>query len=262
MANRAAPRRGYVCIGRRPAPYVFLSSKPTSTALSFYGPVHLGPSAARRCAGSITSTSCVIAQSQKMIFADQTELFPMARAAGCLRHEIGSCSGPCAAGCSRDAYDQQVTAAQRFLEGQDAEVLVKLEREMMQASTDMNYERAAILRDRLKVLLWMLRQLDRVRAAARRSLIYTLPGANNREIWYLIHQGRAVATTPAPQDPASAARVQALLEKVYLNKPVLPGVLSLEEMDGVLLVDAWFRKHKEEHARTRSPAELLTGMGS
>jgi hypothetical protein len=57
------------------------------------------------------------------------------------------------------------------------------------------------------------------------------------------------ATEPAPVDDAGRHMARRRLEEVY---PAAPGAVDLpgpDEIDGVLLVAAWFRRHKEERAR-------------
>ena len=75
-----------------------------------------------------------------------------ARAPGCIRHEIGSCLAPCAAGCTRNDYTAAARAARAFLEGADTAPLNALERDMHAAAAAMQFERAAALRDRIRSL--------------------------------------------------------------------------------------------------------------
>jgi excinuclease ABC subunit C len=105
-------RRCYVCIGRRPAPYVHLSVKARPGAVACYGPIpasRQAREAVRHLNDLFRLRDC--SQAQEMVFADQQELFPIARAAGCLRYEIGTCLGPCAAACSQKEYADQVRVA-------------------------------------------------------------------------------------------------------------------------------------------------------
>jgi excinuclease ABC subunit C len=251
-------RRGYVCVGRRPAPYVFLTARPAATALACYGPVPLSATAseaARRLNELYRLRDCP--QAQTMTFADQRQLFPEPRAAGCLRHEIGACLGPCAALCTRREYEEQVRAVRGFLEGDDAGPLTALERAMAEASAALAFERAAALRDRWQALRWLSRLLGRLREAVRRSCVYPAAGADGTELWYLIHRGRTLAATLAPRDGPGKEAARAALEAVYQRDGTAPGPLSLEEVDGVLLVDAWFRRRPAETARTLEAAQAL-----
>src|SRR5262249_59028771 len=117
-------------------------------AVACFGPIfagHQAREAVRRLNDWFRLRDCP--QAQEMIFADQGELFPVLRAAGCLRYEIGTCSGPCAGVCTSSAYGDQVRAARAFLNGSDDSVLVQLEQDMTAASGAQEFERAAALRD-------------------------------------------------------------------------------------------------------------------
>jgi excinuclease ABC subunit C len=247
-------RRVYLCLGRRPAPHAFLAGKPPSTALRCYGPVaglRQAREAARRLNDWFRLRDCP--QKQEMVFADQQELFPLPLVPGCLRHEIGNCLAPCAACCTGDDYARQAGAARAFLEGKDTSPLEILEREMKTAAVALQYERAAALRDRLDSLAWLARQLERLREAATLSFVYPTEAPGGRAWWYLIRGGRARAAVPAPHDDASRATALAALDAVFPPGSHEPGPPALEEVDGVLLVGAWFRRHRGELGRTLTP---------
>jgi excinuclease ABC subunit C len=67
----------------------------------------------------------------------------------CIHHEIGQCLAPCAGLISRDDYHALIAQVIAFLSGQYAQVLDELKTRMQQAAASMNYERAAIYRDRI-----------------------------------------------------------------------------------------------------------------
>jgi excinuclease ABC subunit C len=70
----------------------------------------------------------------------------------CLQYQIKRCSAPCVAKITREGYADLVDDAQRFLEGKTTSVQANLAKAMAQASADMEFERAAALRDRIKAL--------------------------------------------------------------------------------------------------------------
>ena len=250
-------RRGYVCVGRQPAPYVFLAHRVPSTALAVYGPVPAGPKAreaVRRLNDCYRLRDCP--QAQEMIFADQSELFALPLTPGCLRHAIAACSGPCAAICNRAEYASQVAAVRHFLEGEDPELLAALERDMATASAELAFERAAALRDKLDALRWLNEHLARLRAAEQQSLVYPVNGHDGDDRWYLIRGGFVRAGVSSPRQTADRQRAAALLAEVY-HAGDSPGPPSLDEIDGVLLVAAWFRRHAGERARTLTPGQAL-----
>jgi excinuclease ABC subunit C len=252
-------RHWYVCLGRRPAPYAFLSARPPRGTLACFGPVPAGRQAregVRRLNDWFQLRDCP--RAQEMIFADQGELFPVLRAAGCIRHEIGTCSAPCAAACTHTAYQQQVRDARTFLEGTDDSPLRMLESEMTAAAQEMAYEREAELRDRRETLTWLRERIVRLRRACeKQSFVYRVLAETGEETWYLIHHGQVMAAVPAPVDDAGRARVAAELRSTYRHRAGLH-VPRADEVDGILLVAGWFHRHPEERARTLTPSEAAT----
>ena len=70
----------------------------------------------------------------------------------CLQHQIKRCSAPCVGKISEADYAETVRDAERFLAGKSTELQEKLAGQMAQASEEMEFERAAALRDRIKAL--------------------------------------------------------------------------------------------------------------
>jgi excinuclease ABC subunit C len=67
----------------------------------------------------------------------------------CLLYDIDRCSGPCIGAVDHEAYDTYVGDLMGFLSGDTEPVLARLEAEMLAASEELQFERAARLRDRI-----------------------------------------------------------------------------------------------------------------
>ncbi|PVA07367.1 excinuclease ABC subunit UvrC [Thalassorhabdomicrobium marinisediminis] len=70
----------------------------------------------------------------------------------CLQYQIKRCSAPCVGKIDQGDYKQLVRDAERFLTGKSTEMQAKLAERMEAASAEMEFERAAALRDRIKAL--------------------------------------------------------------------------------------------------------------
>ncbi|MEJ2028374.1 MAG: excinuclease ABC subunit UvrC, partial [Maritimibacter sp.] len=70
----------------------------------------------------------------------------------CLLHQIKRCAAPCVGRISEADYAGLVGDAERFLSGRTTKVQEELAAEMQAASEAMEFERAAVLRDRIKAL--------------------------------------------------------------------------------------------------------------
>ncbi|MBC6408021.1 MAG: excinuclease ABC subunit UvrC [Rhodobacteraceae bacterium] len=70
----------------------------------------------------------------------------------CLLYQIKRCSAPCVGYISEDDYKTSIRDAERFLSGRSTKVQEDLAAQMQAASDDMEFERAAALRDRIRAL--------------------------------------------------------------------------------------------------------------
>ncbi|MEE8637569.1 MAG: excinuclease ABC subunit UvrC [Candidatus Margulisiibacteriota bacterium] len=88
----------------------------------------------------------------------------------CLYYRIGSCSGPCIQKITREDYLALVQGIISLLEGKADQALDKLREEMKKAAKNQDFERAAYLRDRIKVLQKMMEGKELARAPVPRRL--------------------------------------------------------------------------------------------
>ena len=70
----------------------------------------------------------------------------------CLQFQIKRCSAPCVGRIGTEAYGRIVDEVREFLTGRSDEVQTRLQAEMLEASGELDFERAAVLRDRLKAM--------------------------------------------------------------------------------------------------------------
>jgi excinuclease ABC subunit C len=250
-------RLAFVCMGRAPAPYLYLTRNVTARVQAAFGPVTAGDVAIRaiRCLNDCYKLrDCP--EPQEMIFPDQGDLFPGVRPAGCLRMDIGTCLGPCTGACTRRDYQKQTRQARAFLTGEDKSVLDILERDMAAAAMAQQFERAADLRDRLDAVRWLSDRLQRVRRAQREmSFVYPVAGHDGSTTWYLIHGARVVAALSPPNDQTRES-VREKLNAVY--RAGLGLLDSYEHADSMMVVMQWFRKYPDQRRACISPDAAAT----
>jgi excinuclease ABC subunit C len=70
----------------------------------------------------------------------------------CLQYQIKRCTAPCVARIGKPDYDVIVDEVRDFLGGRNREVQQALSQRMDQASADLHFEQAAVLRDRIRAL--------------------------------------------------------------------------------------------------------------
>ena len=75
------------------------------------------------------------------------------RSRPCLQYQINRCSGSCVNAISQEDYAADLKLAKMFLEGKNEEVLSSFKENMHQAAENLEFERAASLRDQIKQLV-------------------------------------------------------------------------------------------------------------
>jgi excinuclease ABC subunit C len=83
-----------------------------------------------------------------------------ARKRPCMLHQIKRCSAPCVGLIEHDQYVELANQASDFLRGKATDLHKELAQDMEQAATDMEFERAAALRDRIRALATVRAQQD------------------------------------------------------------------------------------------------------
>ena len=84
-----------------------------------------------------------------------TDSFFKNRSRPCLLYQIKRCSAPCVGRIDEAGYAELVADAEAFLDGKGGGVQAKLAQEMNKAAEAMDYELAAVYRDRLKAMTFV-----------------------------------------------------------------------------------------------------------
>jgi excinuclease ABC subunit C len=80
------------------------------------------------------------------------------RSRPCLLHQIHRCSAPCVGNITEKNYAADVNKAMKFLEGDHASVMSEFQKAMLIHSENMEFEQAALMRDRIADLSQVLQQ--------------------------------------------------------------------------------------------------------
>ena len=107
---------------------------------NYYGPF--------ASAGSVNTT--INALQKLFLLRSCTDSFFSRRDRPCLLYQIKRCSAPCVGRIDEAGYGELVRQAKDFLGGKSSNVQREIERQMEQAAASLDFESAAMLRDRLR----------------------------------------------------------------------------------------------------------------
>ena len=185
-----------------------------------------------------------------IVYSEQTDLFSVGRRAGCLRYDLGTCTGPCAGFVSQRDYLGRVASATTFLEGRQVAPLDRVVLEMAAASDADRYELAMRWRTRFEALEWLFGALNRTRAAIDAlTFVYFDPGTFGDDRAYVIRRATVRASAPTPATPIERDAFRALVAE-HRGRDPETGPLPVEAIDEMLLLLSWFRRHPSALRRT------------
>ncbi|MGB3167701.1 MAG: excinuclease ABC subunit UvrC [Alteraurantiacibacter sp.] len=107
---------------------------------SYYGPF--------ASAGSVNTT--INALQKLFLLRSCTDSFFSRRDRPCLLYQIKRCSAPCVGRIDAAGYDELIREAKDFLGGKSGAVQARIEKQMAEAAENLDFETAALLRDRLR----------------------------------------------------------------------------------------------------------------
>ncbi|RCK47677.1 excinuclease ABC subunit C [Thalassospira profundimaris] len=165
------------------------------------------------------------------------------RSRPCLLYQIKRCSGPCVDRISKPEYDGLVDICRDFLSGRSKAILKQLEASMLEASEQMEFEKAAMYRDRIRALSQIQSHQD-----------INLEGLEEADVIALHHEGGQSCVQvfffrsgsnygnrsyfPRHEQSAEIPEIlSAFVGQFYANKPAPRQVLLSHEIEGQKLVE-------------------------
>ncbi len=245
-----------------PAPRLVVSEGARDATSLYYGPFRgraATADAVRTLVDLLGLRDCV--EKQPMRFADQPSLFDAPVPPACIRYDLGTCLGPCAARCSAGEYGAAAAHARDFMEGRAAGPMDRILGTMAAAAESQEFERAGIWRGKFDQVTWLFAALARLRAAIEGlTFVYSVPdeSGQNRDKLYCIRHGVVRAEVAPPTTPIERAALSETARRLAIDSGPAPAAHNGAEMTQLLLVMSWFRNNPEEYERTSPYRRWIT----
>jgi excinuclease ABC subunit C len=151
----------------------------------------------------------------------------------CLYHQIARCAAPCVGAIDEAAYADLVEGAIALLRGRDDGVLGRLRAGMTAAAEALQFEKAALLRDRVQALEAALERQETVSPDGKDRDVVAVASAGGIAVIGVLYvrDGHLVATRSWAQRTALPRRdvITAFLSQFYLRGKVVPAEVLAEE---------------------------------
>ena len=178
----------------------------------------------------------------------------------CLNYHIKKCLAPCMGYVSKEDYRKQIDEIISLLEGKTDIVRKELEKEMLEASKNLEYEKAKELRDKIYAI-------DRISQRQKVSNIsendIDVIGLARKyeevciEIFYVRNSkmvGRNNFIFKGLEDEKDGEIISSFIKQYYMGRTLLPNKIMIrEEIEDKSLIEMWLTKEVNRKVEIKTP---------
>ncbi len=160
------------------------------------------------------------------------------RGRGCLLYDIGKCCAPCIGAVEKEQYDDYVHSLTAFLGGDNRDAAAQVQAQMELASRNQEFEKAAILRDRLELLQQIIERQE-IYGSERENFDVLSFVSDNIEICvelFRVRRGRLLGSRRFILEPQEISPDETLIDQVLIRlyegqlPEVIPSTVFVSEL--------------------------------
>ena len=178
----------------------------------------------------------------------------------CLNYHIKKCMSPCMGYISKEDYMKQIDEIIDVLEGKTDKLLKQINAEMEEASNNMQYEKAAYLRDK-KIAIERISEKQKVSNITENDIdVIGLAKSKTRvcvEIFFVRKSkmiGREHFFLDDLVDEEPKEILSSFIKQYYLDRPILPNKIMLrEEIDDKEILEQLFTEKAGRKVELKTP---------
>lgn len=153
----------------------------------------------------------------------------------CLNHHIGQCLAPCSGRITSQEYKEFIKDAMDFLEGKHEGIRKKMEREMAEAAENMEFEKAASLRDKIRSVQSIAQKQKMANISVGDADVVAMARAFHEclvQVFFIRGgkmTGRENFTMTAPEEQSRSEILTAFVQQFYTGTAYIPREIILQE---------------------------------
>lgn len=178
----------------------------------------------------------------------------------CLNYHIGRCLGPCQGNVSSDEYQNIVQEIRMFLEGKEDGMIKKLTTNMQKASKELEFEKAAEIRDQINAIKTLKEEQKATQVAGKdQDVIGLAKGVSDACVQiFFIRQGKIVGREHFIfndiEDETRSSIMAAFIKQFYAGEAYIPlEIYSEEPIEDQETIEQWLREKKERKVNLKVP---------
>lgn len=183
------------------------------------------------------------------------------RAKPCLNYQIKKCSAPCAGKISKEEYREEINQIIGLLEGKTAKVIKQLEEEIQKAAEKLEFEKAAMLRDKKFAIQRITEEKQKVSNLSEHDIdvigLARSPFHICMEL-FLIRNSKMIERhhyfLDDLQDETDKEILSNFLKQHYIGEMLLPNKIMIkEEIEDKELLEQWLSQMAGRKVEIKTP---------
>ncbi len=258
LIKRHRPRFNVTLRDDKSFPYLYISTHQEYPRISFYRGSRKLPGRFFGPYPNARATRETLLLLQKLfLLRPCSDSFFSNRSRPCLQHQIKRCSGPCVRLISPEDYGQDVADAIKVLEGRGAELIDDLAARMDTASQQLEFERAARLRDQINGIkaIHSTQSVTRNATEDIDAVALVSHGSDHCVSIVFVRGGRNLGSSnffPRPVIAEAGELLSGFLAQYYLGRDAPSEILITEPIEDADLLEATLTQKMERTVRIRS----------
>jgi excinuclease ABC subunit C len=180
----------------------------------------------------------------------------------CLEYFIHRCLGPCAGFADKGEYDAAIAQVIFFLEGKHAEIVQQLEDQMLQASENLQFEQAVVLRDQLTAVRGVVEQQKVVSSSSFDEDVVAMAREEGEAAVqvFFIRRGKLVGREhfmlQGTEDASDSDVLSSFVKQYYSEATFIPPrVLLQDPLEEAEAIQTWLSRRVWAEVRLEVPVE-------
>jgi excinuclease ABC subunit C len=169
----------------------------------------------------------------------------------CLYYDIKLCSGPCIGAINQAGYAQLINDLCAFLDGQTDPIVNRLQQEMADAAENLQFEKAAQLRDQLQSIERVVEKQKVITSEEGNSDVLAIARANNEaciQVFFIRNgrlMGREYFVMEGTEEIPDNAVMGEFIKQFYTEAAVIPDkVLLPDEVEEAQIIRQWLNSRR------------------
>jgi len=171
----------------------------------------------------------------------------------CLKYEVKKCSGPCMGKIKSSEYKKIINNVIMLFNGKKEKIIQNMERDMKKASDMLQFEKALIIRDRIKLIReTIFRHQFQVNAVDNNNLVAIYPSKDKGSVMlFFIRKGRLVNQTEIlVRDGIDIAKmIFDNIKQIFFDRNRNESkVITKFDIDAMNIISRWLYRHRNDQS--------------